>query len=56
MNAAIKLLDSGSYTVSAIAGRVGYNSLTCFYEAFKKRFGILPGQYKRKNKDGQNDN
>lgn len=56
MKAAIGYLEEGKLTVSEIAGRVGYNSLTCFYEAFKKYYGALPGNYKKQAKDKKNVN
>ena len=46
MKAAESYLLNGSLSVSEIASRVGYNSLPCFYLAFKKSFGCLPKEYK----------
>ena len=42
------LLENGSLTVSEISTRVGYNSLTSFYGAFKKYYGVLPKEYRKK--------
>ena len=46
MKAAADYLSEGKLSVSDIASRVGYNSLPCFYLAFKKSFGCLPKEYK----------
>jgi len=36
------MLESGRFSVSEVAGRVGYNALPAFTSAFRKRFGVPP--------------
>ncbi|MBQ7362952.1 MAG: helix-turn-helix transcriptional regulator [Clostridia bacterium] len=33
-------------SVSEISSRVGYNSLACFYLAWRKHFGTLPSEHR----------
>ncbi len=40
-----KLLLTSSMTVKEVAARVGYDSSTGFFVAFKKKFGITPGEF-----------
>jgi len=47
LKAAAELLRTNTMPVSEIAVKVGYHSLRGFYEAFKKRYGCLPGEYRR---------
>ena len=47
MEAAEGLLINSSLTVSEIAARIGYNSISCFYTAFKNYYGALPKEYKK---------
>lgn len=47
MAAAKNYLESGDMKISEIASRVGYNSLACFYDAYKKYYGELPGKHKK---------
>ncbi|MBE5731605.1 MAG: helix-turn-helix domain-containing protein [Clostridiales bacterium] len=49
MKAAYELLTTTDMKISEIAIRVGYNSLSGFYSAFKSEYGNLP-LYVRKNK------
>ncbi len=46
MKAASDCLREDKLSVSEISARVGYNSLACFYRAFKKHFGTLPSEYR----------
>jgi len=46
MNAAEKLLLETELSVAQIAEEVGYNTLDAFYKAFKKNYGIAPGQWR----------
>ena len=50
MRVASDYLAEGKLSISEIASRVGYNSLPCFYLAFKKQFNCLPKDYKNKFK------
>ncbi len=43
------LLESGDYNVSEAAALTGFNQLAHFRETFKKEFGILPSEVKKKN-------
>lgn len=47
MTAALRYLTESELSVSAIATAVGYNSQTCFYNAFKKYYGRLPSEFRR---------
>lgn len=49
MQAAEGLLLNSGLAVSEIAARVGYNSLSCFYAAFKDYYGTLPKEYKKQH-------
>lgn len=49
LNAAADFLVSTQMKISEIASRVGYNSLSGFYSAFKSQFGCLPLQYRKQN-------
>ena len=51
MRVASDYLAEGKLSISEIASRVGYNSLPCFYLAFKKSFGCLPKEYKNRLKN-----
>ncbi|HKF67680.1 MAG TPA: AraC family transcriptional regulator [Vicinamibacterales bacterium] len=42
------LLRNEQLTLGAIAERVGYESETAFSKAFKRRFGVAPGVYRRR--------
>lgn len=48
MKGAAAYLCEGNLTVAEIAVKVGYNSLSCFYTAFKKYYSCLPKEYKAK--------
>ncbi|MBR3079319.1 MAG: response regulator [Prevotella sp.] len=43
-----KLLESGDYNVNQAAMMTGFNQMTHFRETFKREFGILPSEVKRK--------
>jgi len=42
-----ELLKDGNFPVSIVAERVGYNSEVSFNRAFRKKFNLTPGKYKR---------
>jgi len=43
-----QLLESGNYNVSQAAMMTGFNQMAHFRETFKKEFGILPSEVKKK--------
>jgi len=45
MQRAKQLLEQGSMTVSEAAYRVGYGNVSHFSAAFRKKFGVRPGEY-----------
>jgi AraC-like DNA-binding protein len=47
---AARTLSSTSRGVAEIAGEVGYESEAAFNRAFKREFGVPPGQYRRDHK------
>lgn len=47
MTVAAGLLRRTDATLDAVAGQVGYSSEYAFAAAFKRRFGIAPGRYRR---------
>lgn len=51
IEAAKKLLvspDSSHWTIEAIAGEVGFNSRSTFYQAFKNKEGCTPNQFRKR--------
>lgn len=50
INKACELIMSSDYMVYEIAYKVGYSNPTYFNSVFKKKTGLSPGQYKKKNK------
>ena len=44
---AAELLKSHAMAVPEVARRVGYNSESSFVRAFKKRYNMTPGTYRR---------
>lgn len=49
MDYAKDLINGGGINVSQIAYSVGYSNVSHFITAYKKEFGITPGEYIRKN-------
>lgn len=47
MKSAVKYLSNKKMTIAEVSAMVGYDSINCFYNAFKKQFGCLPGQYRK---------
>jgi YesN/AraC family two-component response regulator len=47
---AYKLLDESKYTISDIAHKVGYNSITHYGRVFKESTGYTPSQYRNTNR------
>jgi|SRR5215471_13392249 len=47
LNVAASLLVQGDLTVGEVSHRVGYDSETAFSTAFKRRYGVAPGSYRR---------
>ena len=48
---AIHCLHASNESIAQIANRVGYESETAFKNAFKKQFGIPPGQFRKESKN-----
>ena len=46
LNKSLELLRSGKYKISAVAEMVGFSSASHFSNLFKKKFGMLPSQYR----------
>ncbi len=53
MGEAQTLLTATDFTMTEIAGMIGYNTSTNFYIMFKKHIGISPKQYRKKYKSFQ---
>jgi AraC family transcriptional activator of pyochelin receptor len=47
MQEARELLHTNSRSIKEIAARTGYKSVNSFIKAFKKEFGLTPGEYRR---------
>ncbi|AUS95146.1 hypothetical protein CDQ84_03380 [Clostridium thermosuccinogenes] len=45
-----ELLANTDYTLSSIAGSIGYGDLSVFYKAFKKQTGMAPGEWRMKKR------
>ncbi len=45
-----KLLEIEKYTVNEICAMSGFGSYSNFLKAFKKKYGVLPKEYKKQNK------
>lgn len=52
LNRAKELIEDGRYKISAIADMVGFSSGSYFATLFKKRFGVLPSQYRERRDTG----
>lgn len=48
---ACRLLTESQMPVAEIAGKVGYNDMSSFYDAFRKVTRLSPGQYRRRQTD-----
>ncbi len=48
MHKAMTLLQSGFYTVTQVAGQVGYRDVYYFSNSFKRTFGLSPTRYLRR--------
>lgn len=47
LEASLLLLQAGRYSVTEVAGRVGYTSLPAFTSAFRRRFGAPPSSVRK---------
>ena len=47
LSRAVQLLTTTELNAEEIASRVGYSSVSGFYDAFRKRYGISAGGYKQ---------
>lgn len=54
LNRAKELIEDGRYKISAIADMVGFSSGSYFANLFKKKFGVLPSQYRENRESGTN--
>ncbi len=54
LNHAKNLIESGEASVTLVAFSSGFGSVNTFIEAFKKKYGITPGAYIRKNEKKEN--
>lgn len=50
LNKAMQILDSEQMPIKQVAQMVGYTTYNTFYKAFKRKFGIGPGDFKNKIK------
>lgn len=50
INHALKLLNSGSYLISEIAGMAGYSSPAIFSRSFRSNLGVSPREYQNSSK------
>lgn len=48
METAKNLLESSFESIENIANLVGYSSITCFHNTFKKHYATTPGAYRKK--------
>ena len=55
MNVAATFLANTEHSVAEIAELSGYASLSNFYTAFKKYYGVLPADYRREQKEKNSD-
>ena len=46
---AVYLLDTSQYSVTDIGFICGFESMSTFMSAFRKKFGISPGKYRKMN-------
>lgn len=51
MNTALQLLTGNNSTIKEVAYKLGFNDDAYFSRAFKKQYGITPGEYKKKRND-----
>lgn len=49
LETALVLFEQGDTQISTVAGMVGYGNMSHFSAAFKKKYGINPREYTRKN-------
>ncbi|WP_332732240.1 hybrid sensor histidine kinase/response regulator transcription factor [Flavihumibacter sp.] len=47
LNYAVKLLESGNYSVTETAFEAGFNDIKYFRKRFQEQFGISPSEYKK---------
>jgi AraC-like DNA-binding protein len=47
MTTAARLLNDTDAPLGAVAARIGYASEFAFAKAFKREYGMAPGQYRR---------
>ena len=51
LNAAVNFLTTTDMKILDIATTVGYNSLSCFYDAFTRKYGCLPLAYRKNHQN-----
>ena len=47
MSRAVQLLDTTELPAEEIAAQVGYHSVSGFYDAFRKKYGMPVGSYRK---------
>ena len=52
LNRAAELIAEGRYTIAEIADMTGFSTPSRFTKNFKKQFGVVPSEYKRKGTAG----
>jgi AraC-like DNA-binding protein len=45
---AAQMLESGNYTVTEVADKLGFSSASYFSVRFKEKFGVPPGRYPKR--------
>ena len=50
---AISLLNTGEFTISEVAYKVGFSTPRYFSKTFKEVYGVLPSQYEASGKNQQ---
>jgi AraC-like DNA-binding protein len=53
LSEASKMLLETTLPVSSVAGAVGYSDVKFFYELFRRRFGVSPGEYRKNAGSGE---
>lgn len=49
INGMLQSKEYGDYTIVALSLEVGFNSKSTFYDAFKKRYGMTPSEFRKRS-------